>query len=337
MLEKPSIHDDKIAACVQAKFGLRVERLSFLPIGADPNTAVYRLEAQEGSVYFLKLRSGVFDEMAVRLPKYLSEQGMRQIIAPLRARSGQQWADMGDFKAILYPFVEGRDGYEAVLSPGQWGEIGAALRKLHTLALPRELAGRIPQEGFSPRWREVVRKHLGGIQGRTFADPTAAELADFMLARQEQIRDLVERAERLARDVQALPLESVLCHSDLHAGNVLIDAGGALYLVDWDNPIYAPKERDLMFIGGAQGFVGRSAQEEEALFYQGYGETQVEVRALAYYRCERIVEDLAIFGEQIFLTDEGGEDRQQALRYFKSNFLPGNTIEMAYRSGKWAS
>jgi spectinomycin phosphotransferase len=270
--------------------------------------------------------------MAVRLPIYLSEQGMRQIIAPLRAKSGQPWADLGDFKAILYPFVEGRDGYAAVLSPGQWGEMGAALRKLHTLVLPRELRECIPQERFSAQWRDSVRKQVDDIQRRSFADPARVELAGFVQARQEQILDLVERAEGLGRGLQAQPRENVLCHSDLHAGNVLIAGGGALYLVDWDNPIYAPKERDLMFIGGAQGFAGRSPQEEEALFYQGYGETQVETKALAYYRCERIVEDLAIFCEQIFSTDEGGEDRQQALRYFKSNFAPGGTIEIAYRS-----
>ncbi len=41
---------------------------------------------------------------------------------------------------------------------------------------------------------------------------------------------------------------------------MLIDANDALYIVDWDNPILAPKERDLMFIGGGQMGDGRTAQ-----------------------------------------------------------------------------
>ena len=101
---------------------------------------------------------------------------------------------------------------------------------------------------------------------------------------------------------------------------------GALYIVDWDEPILAPKERDLMFIGGAQGFQGVTAEEEERLFYQGYGPAQVDPAALAYYRYERIIQDIAAFCEQLLLTSEGGEDREQSYGYLASNFLPGNTI-----------
>ncbi|MFN2272451.1 MAG: spectinomycin phosphotransferase, partial [Anaerolineae bacterium] len=56
--------------------------------------------------------------------------------------------------------------------------------------------------------------------------------------------------------------------------------------------------------------------------------------ALAYYRYERIVVDIAVYCEQLFLTDEGGEDREQSLRYLESNFLPNGTIEIAYKSDK---
>jgi spectinomycin phosphotransferase len=55
---------------------------------------------------------------------------------------------------------------------------------------------------------------------------------------------------------------------------------------------------------------------------------------LAYYRYERIIQDIAVECEQIFMTVEDGQDREQALRYLKSNFLPNNTIEIAHQSGK---
>ena len=67
-----------------------------------------------------------------------------------------------------------------------------------------------------------------------------------------------------------------MCHADLHAGNILIDANGAFYLVDWDTLILAPKERDLMYAGGGQFGEARTPQQEEALFYQGYGQTQID-------------------------------------------------------------
>jgi hypothetical protein len=54
--------------------------------------------------------------------------------------------------------------------------------------------------------------------------------------------------------------------------------------------------------------------------------------ALAYYRYERIIQEIAAYCEFIFLTREGGQDREQSLRYLQANFQPGGTIELAYRA-----
>jgi spectinomycin phosphotransferase len=337
MLEQPDLQDEKIIACLQDAYGLLVVQLAFLPLGADPNTAVYRVVAADEAPYFVKLRRGSFDATAVTLPEFLSDQGIVQIIAPLATKTKQLWAYLDAFKLILYPFVEGHNGFEVALSDRHWGDLGTALKRIHTAVVPPALIRRIQHETYSPQWREIVKTFLERVEHDTFADPIAAKLAAFLKARRDEILDLVGRAERLAQALQARSPEFVLCHSDIHAGNILIDANGALYIVDWDNPILAPKERDLMFIGGAQGFAGHTAQEEETLFYRGYGQTQIEPIALAYYRYERIIQDIAVFCEQLFLTNEGGEDREQSLRYLTSNFLPNNTIEIAYTSDKTRS
>ena len=141
--------------------------------------------------------------------------------------------------------------------------------------------------------------------------------------------DLIGRAERLAPVMAARELEFVLCHTDIHPGNLFIDTKGTLFIVDWDYPVLAPKERDLMFIGGGQGFVGRTAQEEESLFYQGYGQSQIDPIALAYYRSVRNVMDIAVACEQILSSKQGGQDRAQTLGYLKWSFLPDCSIEIA--------
>ena len=334
MLEKPDLEDERIIASLKREYGLPVARVSFLPLGADRNTAVYRVVAREGTPYFLKLRGGDFKDTSVTLPAYLSEQGIAHILPPLTTTTGGLWASLDSFKVILYPFVDGRNCYEICLSDHQWREFGATLKRIHTVILPPGLSGRIPAETYTPCWRERVRTFLQRVEQDTFPDPVAARLAAFLRARRREILDLVGRAGHLARALQAGSQESVLCHSDLHAGNLLIDASGTFYIVDWDDPILAPKERDLMFIGGAQGFLGHTAREEETLFYQGYGPTRIDPIALAYYRYERIVQDIAVFCEQILLTGGDGQDREQSFRYLTSSFLPNGTIEMAYRSDR---
>ena len=334
MLEKPDLPDEKIIACLQAAYGLRIAEICFLPVGADLNTAVYRGVAEDEAPYFVKLRKGDFDEIAVTLPQFLHQQGVRQIIAPLPTRAGQLWAELDGFKLILYPFVEGKDVYQAPLPDRQWVEFGEVMRQIHSLRLPAALARRIPRESYPSRWRDSVRRCMEHLEDIAYPDPIAIQAGAFLREKRPAILDLVERAEWYALELQGRSVELVLCHSDLHAGNLLVTAGGELFIVDWDNPIFAPKERDLMYAGGAQFAAWRTPSEEERLFYQGYGPVQVDMAALAYYRCERIVTDIAIYCEQLLLTNEGGDDRAQALKYLRSNFDPGGTIEAAYRGDK---
>jgi len=331
MLEKPNLQDEKIIACLRDEYSLNVVQVTFLPLGADRNTAVYRVVTDKATPYFVKLRQEVFDETTVVVPKLLHDQGVRQIIAPLSTRSRQLWASLDSFNFTLYPFVEGHSGFEVDLSDRHWVDFGRALKGIHTARVPPALTGRIQQEIYSAQWREIVKRFQGQVEDTTFADPVAAELAAFLKVRQHEISDLVRRAERLGCVLQTRSLKFVLCHSDIHAGNILIDANDALYIVDWDNPILAPKERDLMFIGGGIGGVWNTDQEAE-LFYKGYGQTEIDPIALAYYRYERIIQDIAAYCEQILLTDEGGEDRQEGLQQLISQFLPNDVVEMAYKS-----
>jgi spectinomycin phosphotransferase len=333
MLEKPNLPDENIISCLQNEYRLRVTQIVFLPLGADLNTAVYRAVAEDGSPYFLKLRRGAFDEITVTLSKFLSDQGIAQIIAPLATTRGQLWANLGADKLMLYPFIDGRNGYEVDLSEHHWIDLGKALKWIHTMILPQALMNRIRRETYTPQWRESVKTFLAR-QDDASDDPVAVELSAFLKTKRNEIIDLVERTESLAYTLQVRASEFLLCHSDIHAGNILIDANDALYIVDWDNPILAPKERDLMYVGGGQGFTGHTAQEEETLFYRGYGQTQIDPIALAYYRYERIIEDIAVECAQIFSTNDGGADREQALRWLISNFAPNNVIEIAYQSDK---
>ena len=107
-------------------------------------------------------------------------------------------------------------------------------------------------------------------------------------------------------------------------------ADNELTIVDWDEPILAPKERDLMFIGGGVGGIWNNDQEV-AWFYQGYGQTDIDLVALSYYRYQRIVVDIAGCAEQIFGMQGSVEERQKGLGLVRQ-FLPNNVVDIAHRS-----
>jgi spectinomycin phosphotransferase len=332
MLEKPDLPDSLILSAAQDEYELQPSRLAFLPLGADVNTAVYRLETRDGSAYFLKLRSGAFDETSVRLPHYLHAHGLQAVIPPLPTRSGRLWGDLGEYKLILYPFIEQVQADE--LSDRHWLEFGAAVKLLHRLPPPPELEKLLQLEQFSPDGRKRVKAFQAQVERQDFNEPVAAQTAALLRLRRPEISHLVRRAEQLARALQSQRLEFVLCHSDMHIWNLLVSAGGQLYIVDWDNPILAPKERDLMFVGGGVSPAQTSAVGE-ALFYQAYGPTQVDQLALAYYRYERIVQDISEYCQQLLGSEAGGDDRPQSYEYLARNFLPGDTLEVALQTDRF--
>lgn len=328
MLEKPSLDEPKLIACLRDEFGVDVHTIAFLPIGADFNTAVYRAYA-DGGDYFVKLRRGGFNDVTVMVPHLLHERGMNEVIPPLTTRTGALWAGLDEYAVTLSPFVAGLDGHDAGLTDDQWRQFGRAIKGLHTVELPPELGERIPRETFSGRWRDQMRGFLAQVERETFSDPSAAGMAALLRDNRDTVSELVSRAERLAAELKEGMQSFALCHADAHAWNLLIEQSGKLWLVDWDTLIHAPKERDLMFPGSGLFFDGRSPADQEALFYQGYGETEIDRAALAYYRCERIVQDIAAYCEMLLLTDAGGADRDQSLSQIAHQFTPGQVVEIA--------
>lgn len=331
MLEKPDIPDTLILSRLQEEYRLHAKELVFLPLGVDVNAAVYRLVTDQHQVYFLKLRKGYFDEMSVKIPQWLQSQGISHIMATIPTVKQQLWGQLEDYRMLLYPFVEGKDGYETTLSDRQWVELGATIKAIHSLRVPSDLQDQLRQETFSPQFREQVRQFQVQFVKDTFADPISANLTAFILEKKVEIERILARGNQLGQALQEGSPEFVLCHSDLHAGNLLIQNEQEFYIVDWDSPVRAPKECDLMFAGA--GLSRNWPGEREAqLFYQGYGPAQVDPMALAYYRYERIVTDVAAFCEEILTSNEGEQDRRQALHYLSGNFAPGHLVEIAFAS-----
>jgi len=238
MLEPPDLDTTALAEELARSYALSVAALDFLALGADPNTAVFRAIDFDRRAYFVKLR-GSFDPVSVTLPDLLRKRGSVNVIAPLKTHTGALACDFDRFTLILYPYVDGRDPYvdgrdawETGLTETQWHALGRALKSLHTLTPPPDLAARIRRETYAPLWRDRTRAFLGRVEHETWAERVAVQAAELLRDRRDVIQNLVDRAERLATTLQEQPREAVVCHSDIHAGNVLLDAEGVLHVVE---------------------------------------------------------------------------------------------------------
>ena len=326
---KSPTSDQCIIDCLKTYYGIEVVKLTFLPLGADMNAAVYKVETKRHD-YFVKLKHGRSHDTSVAIMELLQHAKVQQIIVPIKTIHDQATQPINDFTLIVYPFIEGQDGFNRSLTDEQWLILGKTLRQIHEINVPAAIQHYIRRETYSPKWREAVRSIYPHLETKPTGE-VAVKLWTFMKEHLEAIQKLVDCAEQLAKKLHNEPIKPILCHSDLHGGNILIDKANNPYIVDWDEPIMAPKERDLMFIGGGVGNVWNKPHEEE-LFYKGYGETEVNRTILAYYRHVRIVEDIALYSQDILFTTVKDEDKFEMHKHFIDMFEPNGVVDIAFGS-----
>lgn len=331
MIEKEPLSLKRIMDCLNTDYGIAVATLTFLPLGADMNASVYKAHTHDGLAYFVKLKRGHHHDISVNILSLLQSSGIEHIIPPIKTIHGRPAQHIDDFTLIVYRFVDGQSGFCRNLSDDQWITLGKVLRQVHELDVPLSMKDQIRREVYSSKWQEAVRSLYVHIDEKQTCDEIALKLQMFMKDHRLEIHRLVDRAQQLSKKIQEQSPEFVLCHSDIHGGNVLIDVDSSIYIVDWDEPIMAPKERDLMFIGGGVGNIWNNPHEE-SFFYKGYGETKINMTILAYYRHERILEDIALLGEALLLKADGGEDRLEMYKQFVDMFESRGVVDIAFKT-----
>jgi spectinomycin phosphotransferase len=331
MIERPNITDEKIISGLKENFSIPVIGIEFMPLGLDSSAWAYRVDAENGT-YFLKLRKEMPNPAGILIPRFLKERDIQQVMAPLLTENEDAWVNMGDFFFILYPFITGERVIDVGMSDAHWVEFGSFLKRLHTIKLTPELLGQIKCETFIPKQLEYAKVLHMQVKTRAYDDPYQKELAAFWLDNYETISTILGRTEALSKRMQKLELKFVLCHADIHTANLLHSNDDNIYIVDWDETILAPKERDLLFIVGSI-FNDTSNGKWEGLFFEGYGETEVDPLALAYYRYDWCVEDIGEFAEDVFGRENLGEEtKANSIMWFKYLFAHGNSVELALES-----
>jgi spectinomycin phosphotransferase len=322
MLEKPNLADDVIIGMLKQQDGIQAVKLDFLPLGNDAGAWVYRVEASGGETYFLKVRTLPLDEITLIIPHWLADQGIKQVVTPLGALDGKLWRTAGEYGLILYPYIQGGTGMQLGLSAPQWRSFGAAVKQLHASILPEPIRGQVAIEAFVPKWNDMVRRIQRRVDKADFRSDAQATLGEFWQKRCAEISQIVRRTEELGVRLMREPIERVLCHADIHTANLLVDPQGDLHIVDWDQPVIAPKERDLMFVV--------DGSPEEKFFLQGYGPATVNPLALAYYRYEWVIQELGDYAERVFFRDDlGAETVEDSIRGLRQLFDPGDVVEAA--------
>ncbi|MGO8946711.1 MAG: phosphotransferase enzyme family protein [Ktedonobacterales bacterium] len=250
MREPPKIPVDLLRSCLQEQYDLVAVTLEFLPRGYDYRAGVYRVVTERGMVYLLKVTSRTLYEPSCLVPRYLHDQGITAVVAPLPTTSGSLWTRLAEWTVIVYSFLNG-DTSLTGMTDDLWKETGRIFQQIHRAPLPPAGFPSVRKESFDPtdylRWVRVFETEQ--VQAPHDGTGAARALRDSWAVHQSTIHTAVTSLEQLAAVLQSRTLPIVIAHADLHPANLLRDPAGRVFVLDWDEVMLAPKERDFILSG----------------------------------------------------------------------------------------
>lgn len=311
---------------VHQDFGVELTEAAELDLGADPQATLWRGTATGGEQYAIKLTSGG-SPAALALTAHLNAHGVTGVPAPLPARNGS-WSSLREGRRLsVVPWVGTGRAIDTGLDAGQWRTLGELLRQVHAAppvpGLPREQHDPGPHLAAFGKMDEQIRACPS-------ADHLARSLRHLWYAYAADLDALVTRTARLGEALRRREAPGVVCHNDAHLGNILT-APGRVWLIDWDDAVLAPPERDLLFVIDGIFASALVTPAEQAAFFAGYGKVAVDPDRLTYYRCTRALEDLDWALSVLDVEGRGQGDRTEALEIIEGLLSPTGLVALALR------
>ena len=177
------------------------------------------------------------------------DAGLEFVLAPIPSDAGAVLGLLDTRYAIrVEPFVEGTAGKGGEFErTEERRRMGTLLGRLHAASdsVPAGLPGR---EDFALPGREALAEALARLDTPWVGGPFAEPVRTLLRAHAGEVCDRLSAYERLAARVRDDPRPWVVIHGEPHSSNVMRDARGGLWLVDWDTALVAPPERDLWMV-----------------------------------------------------------------------------------------
>ena len=283
--------------------------------------------SEQGVAYLLKVTSRPLYEPGFLVPRYLKDQGITSVVAPIPTKNNALWTKLEDWTLIVYPFIDGDTSWTGMTNE-QWKEVGDVFKRIYNIRLKPDGFSSLRKETFDPteyvQWiRDFESQQLHVREGES---ETERALRDSWLENQATIHTAVTFLEKLAALLQSQTFPYVICHADLHPANLIRDEAN-VYVIDWDEVMLAPKERDFIFI--------REPQADA--FWEGYGKREINWLLLSYYLWERVVQDVIVNAQDVCFRDDLGEETKADIaKLFQDIMMDGeNEVAAAYEASAY--
>ncbi|MBL8162645.1 MAG: aminoglycoside phosphotransferase family protein [Anaerolineae bacterium] len=250
----------------------------------------YYLEATNGERYFCKIitKPLFIPQVIDSLPalREMFERGRSFINYPIETTTKALYTQFDDALIVLFNYIAGTQHYDY-----SHAVLGRCTAEVH--ALTPQINAPVPRETFTFRYGDALMRRLDDVLSSSPADAIETELHDVLAQYQREMRHDWAQFETLCARLRIAPPPLVLTHGDA-PGNVLVQSPDVIFIIDWDEILLAPAERDVWFL------------HEDADFLRGYREIyptyQPNSDVRRYYLYTRYFADIMEFLDEIIST-----------------------------------
>jgi len=239
----------------------------------------YLIEGLDHERFFLKIYTNDnLPDSAFRFAHDLFYKvGIANVVHPVTAKSGQLQIRTGESNIALFRLIAGKTAEESRFNHSQLEKLGELLAKIHQ---SKKVVGEYSvKENFEISFEDkflAVFREMGRLND--VSTEYQRKIRFFLEPHRKKFMQELARLKELQREVRKMDLEFVNCHGEPSPGNVLSSDNNEVYLLDWDEPIFAPKERDLLFfkdniepvMSGYRRFSGDTSVNRDVVEFYGH-------------------------------------------------------------------
>lgn len=302
MISEPTIDKTQLIPLLEESYNIKVETILFNPKGEASWS--YSIETSDKK-YFLKLiKSKDFNsdpyEFTFRL---FSEGNIQNIVHPLKVASGEISLLFEEFNLVLFDYIDGKTIREQALNEHHLEELGEILAKIHQ---SKDIVGAYTQkEGFDNPHKADIINIYKSLESLGELNEIQEKTKHLYLDYKEKFLDEQNKLEELISKLKSQNIEFVNCHGEPSPGNVIVSKDGKIYLIDWDFPLFAPKEKDLLFFD-------KNFTHVLAGYQKVVPDVEINEDVKRYYGLLWNVQEIADWGTRILFEDISLEEQNHS-------------------------
>jgi|GEM_PF-999764 hypothetical protein len=279
--------DDHIRKLIEEQYGLAIESLVEAPRQFVAETFILNCSDIR---YFCKIvdKPLFIPPIIESLPviNELYKKGLERLNYPIPTRKGELYLQKDGSLIVLFNYIDAEQSEDY-----DFYSFGRLISTLHSATSKIDVT--TAKEDFDYRYAESFEKQLNNIVESDSADRITQSLRTLLIKYLDEVRHDYANFLDLSQQLKAGEHKMVITHGD-PGGNTLVKSPTDLYLIDWDNILLAPPERDTWFF------------QHESEFIRGYqsinSNYQIDHRLSHFFTYNRYFEDLVEYFAEILGT-----------------------------------